>query len=136
MVSLKTDVEIQLITYINSKPHGVVICIDGSVTGDLSGWESSKAKEQGTKAIISAKSSRPILSWTYWTLRVTTQTSAAKTTVIYCPGCVKIRQNEQADRLASTNHFTTGLHLSRAEVPRGLGNLRNISNLGLLVLFT
>ena len=64
MVSLRTDVEIQLITNINSKPRGIVVYIDGSVTGDLSGWESSKAKEQGTKAIISAKSIRPILSWT------------------------------------------------------------------------
>ena len=62
--------------------------------------------------------------------------SATKTTVIYCPGCVKVRKNELAGRLSSTNHFTTGLHLGRAEVLRGLGNLRNISNLGLLVLFT
>ena len=67
---------------------------------------------------------------------MTTQTSATKTTVIYCPGCVKVRKNELAGRLSSTNDFATCLHLGRAEVLRGLGNLRNISNLGLLALFS
>ena len=41
---------------------------------------------------------------------------------IYCPGHAGVSGNERADRLASTADITSGLHLGRAEVLRGLRN--------------
>ena len=38
---------------------------------------------------------------------------------IYCSGHAVVRGNERADRLARTADITSGLQLSRAEVPRG-----------------
>ena len=45
--------------------------------------------------------------------------------VYYCPGHAGVSGNERADRLASTEDFTSGLQLVRAEVLRGLRNFLN-----------
>ena len=45
---------------------------------------------------------------------------------ISCPGHGVVRGNERADRLASTADITSGLQLSKAEVPKGLRNFLNM----------
>ena len=47
---------------------------------------------------------------------------------IYCPGHVGVSGNERADRLANTADMTSGLHLGRAEVLRGLRDFLNMDN--------
>ena len=48
---------------------------------------------------------------------------------IYCPGHAGASGNERAERLASTAYITSGLHLGRAKVLRGLRNFLNMDKL-------
>ena len=46
---------------------------------------------------------------------------------MFCPGHAGVSGNERADRLASAADITSGLHLGRAEVLRGLRNFLNMN---------
>ena len=88
---------------------------------------------------VTHRSHMPLFSQTQWTsckrwsLKWAAQTVTYPCSLrlqrllwIYCPGHAGVSANEQADRLASTADITSGLHLGRAEVPRGLRNFLNM----------
>ena len=57
----KVNAEVQMLLEANSKPYGIVIYTDGSVTRDRSGWGSQSSRVEGlyTKTVVPTESRPP-----------------------------------------------------------------------------
>ena len=110
----KNNAEVQMLVEANSKPHGIAIYTDGSVTRDRSCWGFT-VKQGGRTAHEDSGANKAMHSLRIQSLQW-----------IYCPGHAGVSGNERPDRLASTADMTYGLQLGRAEVLRGLRNFLNM----------
>ena len=157
----KANSDVQMLVEANSKPRGIVIYTDGSVTRNWSGWGSwSSRVDIGSHRITTSSLTMEVEAVTHAVQWVASQRNVQITQAIifthsmnllqkvesgmgcpdwhtamhslqrrlwiYCPGNAGVSGNEQADRLASTAHITSGLQLGRAEVLRGLRNFLNM----------
>ena len=134
----ETNAEVQMLVEANSKPHGIVIYTDGSVTRTMEvetvthaiQWLTSQRDAQITHAIILTDSMNLLqkvesgMGCPDWHTAVYSL-QLQRLLWIYCPSHVGVSGNGRADRLASTADITSGLQLDRAEVLRGSRNFLN-----------